>query len=111
MGIDYNTWVSKHKGMKRNEESARKFYEASGRTPEGPVATKINNLDKREEYGQWLGAQKKPELQKSNWWSGIKYRQSKGLDPTKMQVKAREKYVKNKSARAAAQAGSTGRPS
>jgi hypothetical protein len=111
MGIDYNTWVSKHKGMKRNEQSAQKFYEATGKDMPETVAKKVDSVDRKQEYGQWLGAQKKPGLQKSNWWSGIKYRQQKGHDPTKMQEKAKAAYVKKKQGRGAGQAGSTGRPS
>lgn len=109
--MDYKTWVSKHKGMKSNAQSAQKYYEATGQDTPEPVAKRIEVSDRKQEYGQWLGAQKKPDLQKSNWWSGIKYRKAKGLDATEMQAKARDAYLKRKQGRGAGQAGSTGRPS
>jgi hypothetical protein len=107
--MDYKTWLSKHKGMKSSTQSAEKFYEATGRDAPAPVAQRIDANNRKQEFGQWRSAQKNPNEQKSNWWSGMKFRAEKGLDPTEMQAKARDKYVKKQSSRG--YPGTTGRPS
>lgn len=96
---NYKSWLAK-KGGKSSPQMAEQYYADTGKEMPGKLAKKVDSSNRKQEYSQWMGSQKGKNLNKSNWWSGMKFRASKGLDPTEMQMKARDAYTKKQAAKA-----------
>lgn len=98
--MKYKDWLQKKGGGKSTPQAAAEFYRQTGKDMPGKLAAKVDASDRKQEFAQWRSSQTGKNMQNSNWWSGLKFRESKGLAPTEMQAKARDAYVKKQAAKA-----------